>query len=103
MKLKPGVNITGIRNEMLWGVMAAQRVYDTLNVEMVVTSALDGKHSATSLHYAGAAVDLRINNFPTRDYAKDARDLIAAALPNDFDVILEGNHIHLEYQPRYRG
>ncbi len=60
------------------------------------------KHSATSLHYAGAAVDLRTKDMGGAE-AKRAHKMLQEALPEDFDVILEGNHIHMEWQPRYRG
>ena len=102
MRLKPGVNITGVRPEMLIGLMAAQKVYDDLGYDLVVTSCLDGKHSPKSLHYAGCAVDLRTRHMGAGDDSKRARDRIAEALPNDFDVVLESNHIHLEFQPRRR-
>lgn len=103
MKLKEGVKLTGIRPELLVGLMAAQAVYEGLGYDLVVTSVTDSKHSVTSLHYAGAAADLRTRHM-TVNVAKQARDQIAAALPGDFDVILEqgvGSHIHIEWQARY--
>jgi hypothetical protein len=101
VKLKPKVSVAGLRPEMLVALMAAQEVYRELGQPLVVTSAVDGRHSITSLHYAGCAVDLR-----TRDLgestATTARDMIAHALPEDYDCILEKDHIHLEWQPRRR-
>ncbi len=101
MRLKGGVRITGIRPELMVGMMAAQKVYDGLGYDLVVTSAVDGKHSPTSLHYSGCAIDLRTRHMAV-NVAIQARDKIAAALPDDFDVILEPSHIHLEWQPRYK-
>jgi len=101
MKLKPGVDMTGIKPELILGLVVADFVYSTFDVEMVVTSLLDGRHSLTSLHYAGCAADLRTRNIP-EGLRKQVRDDIAAALPNDFDVVLESNHIHMEWQPRRR-
>lgn len=103
MKLKPGVNITGIRPEMIVALLASEGVYRALNTDLVVTSCLDGKHAPTSLHYAGAAVDLRTRDFESPAVAQKARDMIAEALGQDFDVVLEADHIHLESQARYRG
>ena len=99
MKLKPGVKIVGINPELIMGLMAAQKVFDALGIDMVVTSVMDGKHSSTSLHYAGNAADIRISNIPTK-LVTQVSTHIASALPNDFDVILETDHIHLEFQPR---
>ena len=101
MKLKAGVNIVGIQPELMIGLMAAETVYTKLGFELVVTSVLDGTHSETSLHYSGNAADLRTRDFPPL-MGQTARDMIAKALPNDFDVILEGDHIHLEFQARKR-
>jgi len=99
VKLKPGVIITGIRPEMTLGIMAAQQVYIDHGVEFVITSALDSTHSKTSLHYAGAAVDIRTRDM-NKSTARLVCDTILNPLPNDFDCILESNHLHLEFQPR---
>ncbi len=98
-KLKPGVRLTGIRPETLLAVMVAERAYNQAGHELVVTSCVDGKHGRGSLHYSGAAVDLR-----TRDVPSDAMQEIVAeireALGADFDVILETDHLHIEYQAK---
>ena len=78
--------------------------------DTVITSANDGKHSLTSLHYDGRAVDLRSNW-----YLGDRRLLARAmkkALGLDFDVVWEtkrddqgaiiSEHFHIEWQPRRR-
>ncbi len=54
---------------------------------------------AGSLHYAGAAIDIRTRDIPLADVQKlIAR--IKACLGEDFDVVLETDHLHLEYQPK---
>jgi D-alanyl-D-alanine dipeptidase len=98
MKLKPGVKVTGLRPEMVLGCLAVQKVCDELGVPFVVTSAVEGKHSSTSLHYAGCAIDIRTNNM--KGQQAKARDMIDDALGIDFDCLDEGNHLHLEFQPR---
>ena len=99
MKLKPGVRILGVRPEMAFVMPAIQKVYENHGVELVVTSAIDGKHSRGSLHYAGAALDLRTRDC-TRETAERITDALTDALGQDFDVVLESNHIHLEYQAK---
>jgi hypothetical protein len=98
-KLKPGVRLTGIRPEILFAVMAAERAYNRAGHELVVTSCVDSKHGRGSLHYSGAAVDLR-----TRDVPSDAMQGIVTeireSLGPDFDVILESDHLHAEYHPK---
>jgi hypothetical protein len=99
MKLKPGVNPLGIRPELLVGLMAAAAVYTRHGFDLTITSLVDGTHSQQSLHYAGQAADLRIWGINPVLLAQMVRE-INDALGADYDVILERDHIHLEYQPK---
>ena len=99
MKLKLGVRILGIRPEIAFVMPAIQKVYDDHGTELVITSVIDGKHSRGSLHYAGAALDLRTRDC-TRETAKRITAALKRALGGDFDVVLESNHVHLEYQAK---
>ena len=102
MKLKPGVCVTGIQPEMIIGKDVAQAVFAAMEYDFIITSITDGKHSKGSRHYSGQAIDIRTRHMSSV-VAKEARDKIAKALPNDFDCVLEKTHIHLEFDPRYRG
>jgi hypothetical protein len=97
--LKPGVRVAGIRPEVLLAVVAAERVFEEAGVDLVLTACVDGKHSVGSLHYAGQAVDIR-----TRDVPPEIRQKLATrvreCVGEDYDVILEADHIHLEFQPK---
>jgi len=80
------------------------RAYHSKNHDPVITSGVDGKHSPTSLHYAGAAWDFGVHGISEDDRAAIAGD-INTRLGTDFDVIYEGAgtpnaHIHVEWQPR---
>ena len=101
MRLKEGVSVTGVRPELLLALQIADGVYAAFGHELVVTSLNDGKHSRTSLHYAGAAADLRTRDLQPGIVPKLV-DSMRAALGVDFDVVLERDHIHLEWQPRRR-
>jgi len=102
MRLKDNtVKLHGIRPELLFALQVAAEVYKVYGQELVITSITDGKHSLTSLHYAGCAVDLRTHYF-TDSIRKKVRDEIKERLGIDFDVVLESNHLHIEYQPRRR-
>lgn len=104
MKCKDGVNITGIRTELLFGLMVCETVCQEVGVELFITSLNDSRHSLTSLHYAGAAWDMRTTTFNvmTETQAQQVVDRLKIALPDDYDVVLESNHIHVEWQPRRR-
>ncbi len=99
LSLKPGVRITGMRPEILLAILAAERAYAEAGCELMVTSCIEGKHSAGSLHYVGAAVDLRTNNVPA-DKLQRLVEKIRVALGGDFDVIVEADHLHIEFQPK---
>lgn len=96
------------KNGVQWYEMAPQitaivptidACYQHYNAPAVCTSARDGKHMTGSLHYQGRAIDLHISNVP---YAQQPHLLAALRdkLGPDFDVVLERDHIHLEYDPR---
>ena len=64
--------------------------------ELVVTSALDGEHSAGSLHYYGYAVDFRTRYFSDLKSQEIVQEL-QRILGDDYTVIFEVNHIHVQY------
>jgi len=102
MKLKNNtIHIQGIRPELVFALNVTDQIYTSYGQELVITSLNDGKHSRTSLHYIGAAADLRTSYFTTSEIDNIA-DLIRNKLGVDYDVIVESNHIHLEFQPKYR-
>ena len=82
-------------------LLAALKVYGRRNCEVVITSANDGQHMDGSLHYKDYALDLRIWNLG-EDYNTIAESVVTELeieLGDDYDVILESNHIHMEYDP----
>lgn len=98
MKLKKNVKVQGITNEILLAIVVAQSIYRAHGEELVITSLLDGRHSRNSLHYSGAAVDLRTRDLavPGAMVGADLKDALGA----DYDVVVEATHIHVEYQPK---
>lgn len=103
MKLKPGVTVTGLRPELLLALTIADRIYQNHGHDLVVTSLLDGRHSWTSLHYSGCAADLRTT---AAGLAASTIEAIASdikrSLTVDYDVVVEVDHLHVEFQPRRR-
>lgn len=71
----------------------------------VVTSGRDGEHSEGSLHYGipgdfrERAFDIRIKDLNAVE-AKQAQAALDILLGPCFDVVLEADHIHIEYQPK---
>lgn len=101
MSLKHDVRTTGIRPEIVLALSAAAMVWARHGFELVVTSLVDGKHRLGSLHYAGAAADLRTRDMPLA-VAAAATEELGECLGPDFDVVLEANppHCHVEWQPK---
>lgn len=105
MKLKTGVSILGVRSELVLGMFIASSVYRMLMLGvMVITSVTDGRHSRTSLHYLALAFDIRTRDESGVQWPKSEKYGVAKALREalgeDFDVVVERTHIHIEYQPK---
>ena len=97
MRLKDGVNLEGVQWQMFRAAIIAEEIFAKYGSELVITSANDGKHKDNSLHYKGLALDLRTWHIAGREGAV-VREL-QRALGNDFDIVLEKDHIHLELDP----
>jgi hypothetical protein len=97
MILKEGVRLQGLQPQMVVALLAAYHIWEQHGDLLTVTSCVDGKHSHTSLHYAGCALDFRTRDIKDQEIKTMA---LKAALGNDFDVLDEDDHIHVEYQPR---
>lgn len=98
--IKPGVKILGLSNQAILGFIICAGVYEDFGLgECIMTSATDGSHSRESLHYAGQAFDLRTRHVEQAKL-QPAKTELQRRLGDDFDVILEGDHFHIEYQPK---
>lgn len=96
------------------GVIA--KSYADVKAKVMVTSARDGQHSKLTAHSQGRAIDLRITTlFTNISFAQGLRAwyervlafahdlalvLEAAQLGGEFYVVLERDHIHLEWAPK---
>lgn len=99
LKLKDSsVNIDGISMEIVEALYACMTVCNAKGMQsVVITSAIDGQHSPKSLHYSGNAVDIRSRNWPDSiGMAQQIREILG----QDFDVILEVDHLHIEFDPK---
>ena len=84
---------------MILALVIAQGIYGLKNRTCTVTSVIDGAHSRGSFHYLGLALDLRTNDLPPGE-ADEIVNMLRAALGQDYDVVLEKDHIHIEFQPK---
>jgi hypothetical protein len=97
IRYKPGVKIQGIQPEILATYNVIESAFSPKTA--VITSAKDGRHKRGSLHYSGNAIDLRTRHLVAGEPEKILL-LLREWLTDEFDVILEKDHIHLEFQPK---
>ena len=110
-KIKNGVSVAGLAPEMLIADAVVAGVYHELGArELVITSIRDGWHRRGSRHHIGLAVDYRRWSLQVEttdsdgaphviDHAPEAARRIAHRLRGEFDVVLEDNHLHVEFDP----
>tara|TARA_Y100000310_G_C20667267_1_gene808280 strand:- start:1936 stop:2205 length:270 start_codon:yes stop_codon:yes gene_type:complete len=89
MRLKSDVRLEGVSPEIAFVMPAIARVFADVNAELTITS----------IHNVGKAIDLR-----SRDLSKPKLQVIVHALKDalgpSFDIVVEGSHVHLEYDPK---
>ncbi len=108
MRAKKTVSAKSASFEIGYAIGIAESVYSEVGSVLVVTSLNDSKHSSGSLHYTGRAVDLRTKHLQPGVLQGIRRDTVPAVFaklrerlePLGFDVVLESDHIHVEFDPK---
>jgi len=96
MIIKKGVRMLGLKPEILVALIVCDRIYTENGQTLVVTSAVDGKHSKKSKHYLGLAIDTRTRYFSLSTLVRVGKQ-IREALGSEYYVIIESNHIHIQF------
>ena len=92
------IDLNGLSLEMIAALYAAMGVWKARGMcSLVITSALDGTHKPGSKHPAGHALDLRSRTLPD---VFGMADQLRAIIGPDYDVVVEPDHIHIEYDPK---
>lgn len=99
MRFKDGVDLSGVRPELVLAMSVADGVYNAFGEMLVITSVMDGEHMPASLHYVGAAFDCR---YPVHSDAvvRSVVSQLRRALGPQYDVVEEETHLHIEFQPK---
>jgi hypothetical protein len=96
----PQVRLTGVTPQMVIAHSVVTEVFRNLGFDCVITSAIDRKHKRASLHYVGSALDYSFR-WVAQAYDKLAiRDGVKSALGEEYDVVSEADHLHVEWQPK---
>ena len=96
MYLKNGISLSKLQSCMIPAIICANDFCVSLKIPFVITSGNDGQHMANSLHYIGLAIDMRTNQMTTEQQTSCV-SYLRERLDYCFDIILEVDHIHIEY------
>jgi hypothetical protein len=103
MLLKIGVDISRLNREIRKQLRLIDNIFRRNGCgEAVVTSTYEGTHNQSSLHYCNDAIDFR-NPAIGWEKKNGLLEDLKLSLGNDFDVVFEGNHYHIEYDPKGGG
>jgi hypothetical protein len=98
--IKAGVKIGDCQLPIAYAIGVAEGVYDAYGFGLVVTSIDDSKHGDKSKHYPGLAVDLRTRHLDSGSKAAIYKKLQDKLEWLGYDVVLEQDHFHVEYDPK---
>ena len=99
IRIEKGVDICNLSPQMAVAVAVLQSAFrETLSAALTITSGRDGNHRHV-LHYVGQALDFRIHNLTTSDMDR-VEGLCQGLLGEQYDVVLENDHLHVEFDPR---
>jgi hypothetical protein len=102
IRIKGGVDVGGLRAEIVLAICIASNVFEAFGVDCVITSVFDGVHKKDSLHDDGLAVDLRTRDLPPASVTIVAAQ-IRACLWRQYQVVVERDHMHIEFDPKQGG
>jgi len=92
-----GARLAGLQTEALAAWMVAASVYAAQGEDCRLTAGTDSKHMPGSLHYVGLAIDI---GPPPAHKKAPVLAALKLALADDYDVVEEGDHLHIEFQPK---
>jgi len=98
MLIKAGVDISRLNREIRRALTICGNIGRVYMEDLVVTSTYDGNHSPGSLHYSNDAFDIRRPKIHWDEYTLE----LGHVLSEDYDVVLESDHIHIEYDPKQK-
>ena len=100
MLLKFGVDISRLARPIRRKLELIDSIfYRNAGREAVITSTYGDNHSPSSLHYQNKAIDLRSKGILPH-VQQEILQQLEMHLGGDYDVILEANHYHIEYDPK---
>jgi hypothetical protein len=96
MLIKAGVDISRLSRDIRRGVGVVAVYLLEKGTELVVTSTYEGNHGAGSLHYSNDAFDFRTPSW----FGKIEGEKLSGKLGSGYEVVVESDHIHVEWDPK---
>ena len=105
IQTKEGVALDDLQPEALSAAEIAKPILEAAGVDFVVTSTgladrAGAKSVKDSKHNTGQAFDIRTRDMPDAKEKQEVVDQLIEALGDDYDVVLESDHIHVEFDPK---
>lgn len=85
---------------MFSAAIVAEPIFVRAGQELVITSGTDSKHMIGTLHQRGLALDFRTRDLKTIAVVTAVAGQLRAALSPAYDVVVEKDHVHLEFDPK---
>lgn len=98
IRIKPGVKLAGLKLEMQAALDITELIYHQHGQTLVITEAIR-PHDKKSKHSKGLAFDIRTRFFEPEEI-QEVHYKLHNLLKHHYDVILERDHIHIEWEPK---
>jgi hypothetical protein len=108
--VQASANGKSLRGEMYFALGVCETAFARQGCDLVVTALLDGSHNPGTLHFEGAAADIRMGNVPPDKRAALCEEVKKRLDRYGFDVVPElvapagkvwsGPHMHIEFDPK---
>jgi len=89
-----GLDLSSLHVAMWYAVKVVNEVWG--DEEPVITSTWEGTHVPWSMHYRKRALDFRL----PKDHPRERVEQVRKRLGNNYDVLYENDHVHIEYDPK---
>jgi hypothetical protein len=102
IRFGPYFHPTGLKPEIAITIPIVGEVLAEHNIDGMISSGIDRKHSRASLHYVGMAVDITWTGYNEsfQEIRDGVREAIEARVGLHYDVVFSEGCIHIEYQPK---
>lgn len=100
MQLKSNVKLALLKPQLLVAILVVEDIFKKAGIPFVITSVNDGEHMNGSKHYTGEAFDCRTKDINQATLRHSILSSIKSQLDRDFDIVDEGSHFHIEYDPK---